>query len=96
MITLPDNVIVRFTAVKTFECPELGSTYEKGLTYTIRHNNSELRRYAEKWLDENKVVLVDRPVDQMVSVIGQAEARVKAAVKKSRTKRLLERIKAWL
>jgi hypothetical protein len=94
MASLPVNVVVRFTAVKTFESPELGNTYEKGLTYTIRHNNHELRKFAEKWLDENKIAIIDRPTESVSVVIGQAEAR--AAQPKSRWMRFKERMKAWL
>jgi hypothetical protein len=45
----------RFRALKTFESPDLKSTYVKGMTYTVRDGNDLLAVFAEDWVQEGLV-----------------------------------------
>ena len=51
--------MMRFKALKTFDCLELRSTYVQGLFYTIRSGNDTLAVLAEDWRAQGKIEYVD-------------------------------------
>lgn len=48
---------MKFTALKTFECPDMKSTYTAGMSYTIRAGNDKLAEKVKCWLKDGKVML---------------------------------------
>lgn len=61
---------MRFTPTQDFFEPELGSSYVKGLQYTVRPGDEKLRTFVEKWLVERKIAVVDNaaPPSKVIGV----------------------------
>lgn len=60
-----------FVALKTFESPELVSTYVEGLSYVICDNNTYLEALAEVWALEGKIHFEHDPIKQRIKGKGQ-------------------------
>lgn len=53
---------MRFQALQTFECPELGdSVYCEGMTYTVRPGDEKLATLLPDWEKDGKVTLTGPP-----------------------------------
>lgn len=46
---------MQFTPVEDFDCPELGSVYCAGMTYTVRPGNEKLAAFVEQWVKDGWV-----------------------------------------
>lgn len=49
--------VIRFTATRTFDCDELGSTYCEGLSYTALPQDAVLQRLIPGWVQDGRIVL---------------------------------------
>ena len=49
---------MRFKALETFRSEELRSTYQTGLSYTVRPGNDLLARHVAAWVSEGRVEII--------------------------------------
>lgn len=59
-----------FTALQTFEAPEIKSVYVEGLSYTIREGNRYLNALAEVWALQGKIVFNHNSKDKIINGNG--------------------------
>jgi len=62
---------VRFKALETFRSEELRSTYQTGLSYTVRPGNDLLARHAKTWVSEGKIEVISESAATEAFVSGQ-------------------------
>jgi len=51
------KMVATFSPKETFHSEEMGSTYVKGMNYTLREGQESLRRMLNHWVRDGKVTV---------------------------------------